>query len=31
MTTSQKELRKYLVYLSDKMTPEEAGKIAYCI
>ena len=24
MTTSQKELRKYLLYLSDKMTPEEA-------
>lgn len=24
MTNSQKELRKYLLYLSDKMTPEEA-------
>ena len=24
MTTNQKELRKYLLYLSDKMTPEEA-------
>ena len=24
MTTSQKELRKYLLYLSDRMTPEEA-------
>lgn len=24
MTNSQKELRKYLLYLSDMMTPEEA-------
>lgn len=24
MTNSQKELRKYLLYLSDRMTPKEA-------